>query len=183
MLLHLVTYIIQVTYFHFIVHVTTRYMRNRRYRDQETLNIFHKGCMPVWQLDLSELSHFQSMLLTAWFMSTQAKHHKPSNRSSCLSFSAHVIVTTLVGMLYSVCVHCALRLDQQKLNMAHQLPMFLTNTLCCIMCQISVNKCAHVQINNLAVCMLNGGRQRKSIKPGPPKRPRLSLSLSKDRFN
>ena len=116
-------------------------------------------------------------------MSTHTKHYKPSNRSSCLSFSAHVIVTTLVGMLYSVCVHCALRLDQQKLNMAHQLPMFLTNTLCCIMCQISVNKCAHVQINNLAVCMLNGGRQRKSIKPGPPKRPRLSLSLSKDCFN
>ena len=38
----------------------------------------------VWQLDLLELSHFQSILLTAWLMSTQAKHHKPSNRNACL---------------------------------------------------------------------------------------------------
>ena len=64
------------------------------------------------------------------------------------------------GVLYSICVDCALRLDQHKLNMAHQLPVFSNNNLCRITCRSTVINCAHVQIDNLAVCMLNEGRQK-----------------------
>ena len=95
-------------------------------------------------------------------MSTQAKHHKPSNRNACLIQCTCNSYNTVRECCIHLCWLCPQAWSTQIEYGTSTIPVFSTNTLCCIMCRVSVNKCAHVQNNNLAVCMLTGGRQRKN---------------------
>ena len=149
---------IQVTYFHFIVHTTTIDIWGTRgtgiNRPSTSSTRDACTCMHLWQLHLLELSHFQSICcsLPSSCPHIPTKHHKPSNRCSCLSFSVHVIVTKLVEVLYSICVDCALRLDQHKLNMAHQLYLCFQLILCVVLCAGYLSTNVHMCKTWLCTC-------------------------------
>ena len=120
--------------------------------------------MNLWQLDL--LPFPKHMLLTAKFMSTHAKHHKPSNRSSCLIQCTCNSYNTGRSAVFHICWLCPQAWSTQieygtlttcVIPRAYRAAKRLDKPLvilCVVLHARQLSSKVHIQIDNLAMCML-----------------------------